>query len=277
MADTSNPYDNLLNLAPSNDTTPGIGGTPSVNPYDDIVGQQNRLQEEQLNLVLREAATIDPVNQAEVQRISRETGIPQDLVGRNQEEILREWGARRARTAEIARNNPIVAQQLSDREFASIAWDDIPNLTNTEALVNFFRELPEDAAAGYRRGVNTNEMGYIGHRAQIGTATEEDMTRFRELQEIDRETGRLGFIGNTTTILADARQPGRSCYHRCLHWPGVRWCCSDCWSVRPAGCRPRRNCHRASWFRNRFLRWLHGQEHRAGIPYRSWPFLHGHD
>ena len=194
MADTSNPYDSLVNLAPSNNTT------PSINPYDDIVGQQNAVQEEQLNLVLRQASTIDPVNQAEVQRISRETGIPQDLVGRNQEEILREWGARRARTAEIARNNPIVARQLADRDFASIAWDDIPNLTNTEALVNFFRELPEDAAAGYRRGVNTNEMGYIGHRAKIGTANEEDMARFRELQAIDRETGRLGFVGNFTTL-----------------------------------------------------------------------------
>ena len=199
MAGTNNPYDNIINMAPGNN--PGPSSTPSMNPYDSILEQQSSIEEEQLNLVLREASQIDPVNQAEVQRISRETGIPQDLVGRNQEEILREWGARRARTAEIARNNPIVARQLTDRNFAQIAWDDIPNLTNTEALVNFFRELPEDAAAGYNRGVNTNEMGYIGHRAQIGTATPEDMARFRELQELDRETGRLGVVGNTTTIL----------------------------------------------------------------------------
>ena len=199
MAGETNPYDNLINLAPSNNQGPS--STPSMNPYDSILEEQNVRQDAELNLILREASTIDPVNQAEVQRISRETGIPQDLVGRNQEEVLREWGARRARTAELSRNNPILARQLNDRDFAAIAWDDLPNLTNTEALVRFFSDLPEDAAAGYNRGVNTNEMGYIGHRAQIGTATPEDLIRFKELQELDRETGRLGVIGNTTTIL----------------------------------------------------------------------------
>ena len=165
-------------------------------------------QSGQLDIILRLASEGNADDAAEVQRLSKETGIPSDLVGRNPEEIQRIWRQRRLDEQDLARTNPIVAKQLTDRRFAEIAWDDIENLTTTETLFNFFADLPGDAVSGWQKGVATNEMGYLGYRAKIGTASEEDLVRFNSLNSELREKGRLGWVGNTTTIVGQFLDSG---------------------------------------------------------------------
>jgi hypothetical protein len=165
-------------------------------------------QSGQLDIILRLASEGNADDAAEAQRLSKETGIPSDLVGRNPEEIKRIWRQRRLDQQNLASTNPIVAKQLTDRRFAEIAWDDIENLTTTETLFNFFADLPGDALTGWQKGVATNEMGYLGYRAKIGTASEDDLVRFNSLNSELREKGRLGWVGNTTTIVGQFLDSG---------------------------------------------------------------------
>ena len=190
--------------APVQNITPKPPAPPTVEPVKPYVPyweKQQAAQSERLNSVLRQASTVDPVNRAEAQKLSTETGIPLDLIGRNADDIRREWMLRRSQTAEIAKQNPIVAAQLQDREFASISWDDIPNLSATEKTISFITNAPSDLAAGWKRSFLTNEQGRLGNRAQIGTSTPEDMKRYQEIEGLIKGQGKLGYFGNVGTVV----------------------------------------------------------------------------
>lgn len=80
-----------------------------------------------LSASLRQAVPVNPDKAAKLNTIAQATGVPVDVVGRNEEELAAQAKVKQLQSAISA--SPFLARQMSDPEFAKLAHDDVPNLT----------------------------------------------------------------------------------------------------------------------------------------------------
>ena len=106
-------------------------------PVDDVYGAMAAQEAEQQQAALKASiahAVRVPPEQAGAQRsLAERTGLPLDVVSRNQADVEQQQRAREVYDA--AAHSPILAQQLLDPEFAKIAQDDTPALTTVERIL----------------------------------------------------------------------------------------------------------------------------------------------
>jgi len=126
------------------------GAPPSdaANPYMGIALENQRRQESQVRAVVERALKEDPELAAERQRLSQTSGLPLSVVERNLEEIRRKEAARALDIARMMRDSPVLARQLLDPSFTTVAQDDIGVLGQIE---RFARDLGGAAKAGVFR------------------------------------------------------------------------------------------------------------------------------
>jgi len=126
------------------------GAPPSdaANPYMGIAQENQRRQETQVRAAVERALKDDPDLAAERQRLSQTSGLPLSVVERNLEEIRRKEAARALDIARMMRDSPVLARQLLDPSFTTVAQDDIGVLGQIE---RFARDLGGAAKAGVFR------------------------------------------------------------------------------------------------------------------------------
>jgi hypothetical protein len=126
------------------------GAPPSdaANPYMGIALENQRRQESQVRAVVERALKDDPELAAERQRLSQTSGLPLSVVERNLDEIRRKEAARTLDIARMMRDSPVLARQLLDPSFTTVAQDDIGVLGQIE---RFARDLGGAAKAGVFR------------------------------------------------------------------------------------------------------------------------------
>jgi hypothetical protein len=101
--------------------------------YDQLAEEEAGQRAAAAQAAVRGAAGVNPDQQAKVLQLSRVTGIPAAVVGRNQDAI--ETQARARETADMLARSPILARQMADSTFTTVAQDDVPALTSIEKAI----------------------------------------------------------------------------------------------------------------------------------------------
>lgn len=117
-------------------------------PSDIMLQREQSQRESQLRAVVERALKDDPELAAERQRLSQTSGLPVSVVERNLDEIRRKEAARALDIQRMMRDSPILARQLLDPSFTTVAQDDIGVLGQIE---RFASDLGGAAKAGVFR------------------------------------------------------------------------------------------------------------------------------
>lgn len=120
-----------------------------ANIFKDAIVQR----QEALRQSLLQSVGNNPDQMAQIEALSKQTGIPQPVVERNLATIVTQQRA--AELQEAARFSPILAEQLRNPDFAKVAHDDISNLSALEQIVTKGR----DYAGSLGKGVVGNTLG----------------------------------------------------------------------------------------------------------------------
>jgi len=198
----ANIYDTLIEQErQTTGITPTQASSNSSNIYDDIIIKE-RSDAQQYRSAVMEAVKTSPDRAAQVQKISKELLLPTAVVDRNMDDLDRLARARRLELLRAANDDPVLARQLSDSEFAKIAQDDTDNLSFTGKVFKFFRDTVTDAEKGFKSGRITNEMGFLGERAMVGQADKAMWKRIADLREKQKQLkGTGGFVENAAQLI----------------------------------------------------------------------------
>ena len=188
---------------------------------------------EGLDVSLRQAHETTPEEHTNVLRVSEDTGLPADVVGRNLTEIEQKTGAQKAKESLV--KAPLTGKFLSDPNNAKIAHDDINTMSDAEDLMlaGFegawymgMEEATEDlpdvipaeqqglfsaTTAAYRRGQYMVRRGYIGAKIrdkelpQDKAQLEAIEGRMKDLGEAPE--GFLSYLASTAEIVAYMVEP----------------------------------------------------------------------
>jgi hypothetical protein len=112
-------------------TETGLGESQST--FDTVI-QQRKSPKTQLNSTFASVSGINPDDAAKAQQVGGAIGLGQDLTMRNAAEAKRIADQKRFEMYDLMESDPILGRQMMRREFASVAHDDIPQLTSVGAL-----------------------------------------------------------------------------------------------------------------------------------------------
>ena len=166
--DTNNPFDSYLAKHESVKENQPISNDASYdNVFDTYLENQQKKNDEELQVLLNNVRNNDPDKTGETQRLAKRLGLPEGTVINNSDTLdsLKAKSLEfETRARDVALTNPILARQLRDPNFAAIAHDNIDNLARTESLWETITSAPEDGWQGIRKGVLSRELGKIGNR-----------------------------------------------------------------------------------------------------------------
>ena len=160
-------------------------------PVDDVSNAVTQIKEQRdtaLKGSLNQALTIDPDKAASNQALSDKTGIPVDVVNRNEEAIQQRARANDIRS--LVSTSPVLEQQLFNPQFAALAHDDVENLNTFERTLRTY--LGASAKSGFEQllGV-TSKLLDVSLRKQFGigfTISEEQAAdKMKDMSQLERQ------------------------------------------------------------------------------------------
>lgn len=179
-----------------------VGNVNKPTGSDALIETWKTNQSQNFAISVQNAVKIDPNNAADIQRIAKELSLPTDTVERNKADLDAFIKSRRLEMAVLARDNPVLAQQYANPDFAAVAHDDYNNLSRTERVMRWFKEIPQDAAKGWQVGRLQSEQGLLGEQAMVGKADEAMWKRIKEINAQTKELkGTGGFVESASKIL----------------------------------------------------------------------------
>lgn len=104
--------------------------------YDTILDGYQKAQNQRLQASLDQALSVVPERAASVQTYAKDLGIPEEVVERNYEAVVRQAKVRELQS--LLADSPILARQFADPQFAKLAHDDYETLSLLERLPRQF-------------------------------------------------------------------------------------------------------------------------------------------
>ena len=101
--------------------------------YQSVIRERIDQQDEALRQSLMVSVGKDPDQMAQIQKLADQSGMPVELVQRNIASIVRDQRVNQLK--ESARFSPVLARQLSDPDFAALAYDDTERLSSLEYVL----------------------------------------------------------------------------------------------------------------------------------------------
>ena len=134
--------------------------------YASIINQNVESEREVLRQSLMMSVNKNPDQVAQIEKLSQQSGLPQPTVERNLAVVVAETRAREL--SEAARYSPILARQLADPKFASVAYDDSPALSGIETILTKGRDYAGSLPKGALKAVGGVLSGF-GELYGVGT------------------------------------------------------------------------------------------------------------
>ncbi|NDG63614.1 MAG: hypothetical protein EBY29_09155, partial [Planctomycetes bacterium] len=179
--------------------------------YDRFVQRENN----QLMQSMAGSVDQDPDAYARAQQLGMQMGVGADIAKRNMNELMRQQKMDDLQSRNLSALNPILARQLSDPQFASIAHDDVANLLKSDEFwqANSFTGNPvadwmilsstkASVIGGIATAKSTTDAWDLMQRHRSG-----DKAAYEEYKKLEAETEKYsslsrGVIGGTTEVLA---------------------------------------------------------------------------
>lgn len=115
--------------------TPGVAEDPYAAAVEGVIGEQKT----QIKSNLMGAVRTNPEQAAEARKLSKSTGVPDDVVARNLMDVKFQDAVERA--AAKLNQSPRLEQMMLDKIFAGMAHDDVPALADLEARIAQYGEF----------------------------------------------------------------------------------------------------------------------------------------
>jgi hypothetical protein len=137
--------------------------TPAISDeeqqYARVINMQVEDERERLRQSLMQSVNKNPDQVAQIERLAKETGLPQPVVERNLARVVAD--KRTSELQESARFSPILGQQLTNPNFASVAYDDVPRLSGLEYVLTKGRDYAGSLGKGViGQGVGSTLSGF---------------------------------------------------------------------------------------------------------------------
>ncbi len=186
------PYKETQNLSGFMASQPKQGTTTAVTD----TGLKSFLEAERvrkknfLKQTIKIASMNQPDRAAEIQRLSTEFNIPPSIVQDNLDQMKNQSKLMEIDFDTLEVDSPILADQLRNLSFASVAHDDLESLGAIEKAFKWFKEgvleAPENMASGWKAGNSIYDLGILGTeiRDSGGDITPELQTQIDQLHEI---------------------------------------------------------------------------------------------
>ncbi len=165
------------NAAPDTDPSPddvfsAMDAAPLVEPSpDDVFAELQRRQASALDTSARVAATKDPAAHANVIRMADRTGLPRDVVERNQAQVKEVAAQKDVDLESLMAHSPILASWVSKIDNMAQARDDLKSLQGLEWWTGRMHPSGETAAFGRPRMVY--DEGAWSRAIRVGGAQRE--------------------------------------------------------------------------------------------------------
>jgi hypothetical protein len=152
------------------------------------------------------ASKVDPERAAKAQKLSAETGIGSGIALRHLDEMMVDARMREIERKNYFAENHVLANSLSDPEFAAVAQDDLGTL---DRIGGFFGELAMFSRYGFSpstlkgtaRGMAMVERGQIGAAAAAALATPQDIDRAEQLRQDMTKLQGGGLLAATAEVV----------------------------------------------------------------------------
>lgn len=135
---------------------------PEEQRYQQVIRQKIDQEDEVLRQSLMVSVDKNPDQMAQVQKLANDSNLPVEVVQRNIARMVRD--RRVSDLKETARLSPILSKQLSDPNFAALAYDDTEKLSGLESVItkpfDYARALGE-AAIGTTAGMGLSGVGEL--------------------------------------------------------------------------------------------------------------------
>jgi hypothetical protein len=168
-------YKSFLNEKKINtNTQPEAQLSDEETGYANIIKMRKQAETDQLRQSLMLSVKKNPDDVAKIENLSKQTGVPQDTVERNLAEVIERKRVKELEDA--ARFSPILAKQMQDPSFTSVAYDDVEHLTGLEYVLTKGRDYAGSGLKGVLQPVGGTLSGageiYDVATRQIETALE---------------------------------------------------------------------------------------------------------
>lgn len=127
----ANEFDEVLDQE-SAGTLPPLSSGLEKGEFDDVLDTEVTQQRDYVRNVIDIASKDNPEAAAERIRLSQSTGLPPDVVARNQQELKRREIARAIDLQRMMRDSPVLFRQMTDPTFTAAAIDDLDTLKQVE-------------------------------------------------------------------------------------------------------------------------------------------------
>jgi len=196
------------------------------NPLIPAPNEAPEIDQDALNIVnqsrdamqasLMNATQYSPDEAAEAQRLGAPLNLNYDLVLRNKDQVKHAAIMRDIASRDLMRNDPILARQLENLDFAAIAYDDLDNLSQNGSIFRDIasaiggrpwemQDIPREIVRGYLRGEAVAERGRVGTQIMLEgetAATAEQVRQLRESMMQLEQFGESGFLSLGAEMVA---------------------------------------------------------------------------
>ena len=189
------------NREPTNMTTASEGDSGVNQVLNAYRANKTRFLQETINL-----ATMGNADQAaQIQLLSKEFGIPPSIVQSNLDELKRKSELMKIDFKTLQADSPILAEQLQNITFSSVAHDDLEPLGAIEGAFKFFKDGAVDAftgvknvPTGFSAGNASTDYGHLGFQvlSNGGVYSEVDLAEIKRLQELMAEKPDDSWLGD---------------------------------------------------------------------------------
>lgn len=197
-------YDDILDqYAKQRELTAAPTPTQSADKYSAILDNMANQRDQKFAISVGNAVKGSPERAAEAQRIAKELNLSPAAVEANYDNALVTYKQRMLDKQRAAQDDPILAMQFTNPDFAAVAHDDWWNLSTAGKVMRWFREIPEDIQKGMLSGQLMTKQGKLAaEEMQSGII---DQKRRQTLKNLDQEIkglkGSGGFMESTFQVL----------------------------------------------------------------------------
>lgn len=187
--------------------TTGQQGQQGPDIYEQYFAEQDRRQNERVAQAVAVNTGNNPDKVGQAQQLGMQAGVGPEVAMQHMDDIKKSLAVEQVHERNLAINDPILARQLSDPDFAAISHDDLDNLQQTGSTFQRFTSsmrdfshlvfhggMPYSAAesfaptptgvdltASFGRGMDSYESGQLGALWRRGQADSADLARIDEL------------------------------------------------------------------------------------------------
>lgn len=202
-------YDDILNqYAKQRELTAAPTPMDTTDKYGSILDNMANQRDQKFAISVGNAVKGSPERAAEAQRIAKELNLSPTAVEANFDNALVTYKQRMLDKQRAAQDDPILAMQFTNPDFAKIAHDDWWNLSTAGKVMRWFREIPEDAAKGFKAGVLQYEQGKLAaQEMQAGVVMPDVRKRLKAMDaEMKGLKGTGGFVEETLKVIGQMSQ-----------------------------------------------------------------------